>query len=402
MLATVLVALGVLAVPAAWAADVGSTSTPATSSTSTGSSPYSAPGAPLADAPSHLRLEAVTGIANVAQRVQTMVSGHPLARWTATYDAATRQWVARLRDPKSTQDLAVVTVDDTNGKVVKVDLQEDLHPKARLTEKEARGYMERDDKVAGLGAAVPRRPPAHLVDAQVRQRHLDAVVVRERQGDRPRPPLGQDAQDPVVVDGAAGRVVDGPRAQVVVRQAHQRPAHLHPADGAVRRRPVRLAAAALGAQPRRADARELRPVPLLLQRRARSSGACRWRTRRYSGSSGASSGSASARAPDRATARAGRSGWWPGSRCSRWASGRASTCGARTSSTSATRASSAPIACWSRAARTGTCRRAPASRAARSTPTAPTPPTCRRTAPASPPWAAATRTAPSPTTRTCR
>ena len=188
-------------------------------------------GAPLADAPSHLRLEAVTGIANVAQKVQTMVSGHPLARWTATYDAATRQWVARLRDPKSTQDLAVVTVDDTNGKVVKVDLQEDLHPKARLTEKEARGYMERDEKSQDW---VQRYRDDHQRTSSTLKYDNDIwtlVVVRERQGDRPRPPLGQDAQDPVVVDGAAGRVVDGPRPQVVVRQAHQRPAHLHPADG---------------------------------------------------------------------------------------------------------------------------------------------------------------------------
>ncbi len=39
-----------------------------------------------------------------------------------------------------------MTIDDTNGNVVKADLQEDLHPKARLTEKEARGYMEADDR----------------------------------------------------------------------------------------------------------------------------------------------------------------------------------------------------------------------------------------------------------------
>ncbi len=102
LLATALVALGVLVAPAAQAADVGTSPTASTPSTATGSNPYSAPGPPLAEAPAHLRLEAVTGIANVEKRVQTAVNGHPLAKWTATYDAAKRQWVARLRDPKST------------------------------------------------------------------------------------------------------------------------------------------------------------------------------------------------------------------------------------------------------------------------------------------------------------
>ena len=212
LLATAVVALGVLAAPAAQAADVGSTpSTASTPSSATGSKPYSAPGPPLVDAPSHLRLEAVTGIANVQPRVQSAVNGHPLAKWTATYDAAARQWVARLRDPKSTQDLAVVTIDDTNGKIVKVDLQEDLHPKARLSEKEARGYMERDDKSQDW---VQRyRDDGQRVSSTLKYDNdiwtlswfaSGKEVARVRLWDK-------TAQDPVVVDRPAGGVVDGPR-----------------------------------------------------------------------------------------------------------------------------------------------------------------------------------------------
>ena len=136
VLAALLLAVVLLAVPVARAADVDPTTGPATAPTA----------GPLAEPPAHLRLEAVTGIANVQPRVQSTVREHPLARWTATYDAATRQWTARLRDPKSTQDLAVVTINDRTGRVVKVDLQEELHPKARLSEKEARAFAERSDK----------------------------------------------------------------------------------------------------------------------------------------------------------------------------------------------------------------------------------------------------------------
>ena len=229
--------------PAAQAADVGTH----LASTRRAPSALLGPGPPLAEAPAHLRLEAVTGIANVQPRVQTAVNGAPagaldgdVRRRDATVDGAPARSEVDA-GPRGRHHRRHAT-----ASVVKVDLQEDLHSKARLTEKEARGYAERRTKVQRLGAALPRRRPARLVLAEVRERHLDAVLVRERQGGRARPHLATRRHEILSSwTGPAGGVVDGPRPQVVVRQAHQRPAHLHPADGAVRGRPVRLAAAAV-------------------------------------------------------------------------------------------------------------------------------------------------------------
>ena len=146
LLATVLVALGVLAAPVAWAADVGTTSTPASPDVhrlvALLGARRSPRRRPLAPAPGgrHRHRERRAAGANDGQRPPAGALDGDVRRGDPAVGGAAARPASRRRTS------AVVTVDDTNGKVVKVDLQEDLHPKARLTEKEARGYMERDDK----------------------------------------------------------------------------------------------------------------------------------------------------------------------------------------------------------------------------------------------------------------